>query len=333
MSLLKNAKELGKAAGTLLFGERQDNRFKEYEKNITYIGTRGSSKTTSLGCIDLVCEIESARNPKFTYRIDERTSGGISQISADLCRGVFPKATPKGKIYQADIYLTWKNGWRGDKTICIPVAETAGEDIENLMGIYRGDEQYKITPLPPDADNLIRKIAASQGLILTIAVPRESARFPQKLDKEPSSIHETPDLNAMRILNAIFQYKQATRGAQPVEGIAVLLTKYDMVDQWLERMKMDLYDPVGAQRYLTTYFRKTIALLKNFGMERVKFFPVHVMVEKDILKDGTVRFHQWDGQDGKKGDKIAINYDRNLPKFSEQVYFTVLEWIRETFAS
>ncbi len=333
MSVVKNVKEIGRAAGTLLFGDKQDDRFKEYEKNITYIGTRGSSKTTSVGCIDLVCEIESARNPKFTYRIDERTSGGISQISADLCRGIFPRETTPGKIYQADVYLTYKDGWRGDKTVCLSVAETAGEDIENLMGVYRGDQLYKITPLPPEADNLIRKIAASQGLILTIAVPRESARFPQKLDREPSSIHEKPDLNAMRILNAIFQYKQSTRGAKPIEGIAVLLTKYDMVHQWLERMNMDLYDPDGAQQYLTTYFRKTIALLKNFGMERVEFFPVHVKVEKTIHKDGSVEFHKWNGKDGKEGDKIMINYERNLPVFSENVYFRLLNWIRETFAS
>lgn len=327
-------KKVGSVVSELMSDARnQGVDYSSYAKNITFIGTRGSSKTTSLGCIDLVCEIESARNPKFIYRIDERTSGGISQISADLCRGIFPRSTVSGNIYQADIYLSWKNGvFGGDKNVVIPVAETAGEDIENLMGIYRGDKLYKVTPMPVEADNLIRKIAASQGLILTIAVPRAGERFPQKLDAEPDSIHATPDLNAMRILNAILQYKQSTRGAKPVEGIAVLLTKYDMVAQWLERMDMDLYDPVEAQKYLTTYFRKTIALLKNFGLDKVEFFPVHVMVEKTINKDGTVIFHKWNGEEGKHGDKIMINWERNLPEFSENQYARLLEWIHTRIA-
>jgi len=132
---------LKEMAKDLIYGV--DDPTKQYEKNITWLGTRGTSKTTGLGCIDLVCEIESAKNPNFTYRIDERSSGGISQISTDLCRGVFPRQTPTGRIYQASIYLTWKNMW-GNKTVHIPVAETAGEDIENLMGPYRGGKE---TPL------------------------------------------------------------------------------------------------------------------------------------------------------------------------------------------
>lgn len=311
-----------------------DDAHKQYEKNITMLGTRGVAKTTALGCMELVCEIESTRNPNFTYRIDERTSGGISQISTDLCRGVFPRQTPSEQIYQASIYLTWKSMW-GNKTVHIPVAETAGEDIENLMGPYRGGKEtplYKTIPSYRQAENLNRMIAASQAFILAIAVPRAPMPLPQTFDEEPESIHVIPDLNAYRILNSIFGYKQK-RGAKRCEGIAVLLTKYDMVAPWMKEREMDLYDPEGAKHYLSTYFRKTMGILKNYGLKNVRFFPVHVQVEKQLLQDGSVRFVKWGSNSGKRGDKIKVDYDRNLPYFSEKSYRDLIfGWVKEILA-
>ncbi len=293
------------------------------------IGVRGAAKTTALGCIQLVCEIESARNKNFTWEIDERTSGGIAQISTDLCRGVFPRQTPSGRIYQADLYWTWKSGW-GNKTVHMSVAETAGEDIENLIGPHRGN-LYETHKTYRDAENLNRMIAASQGFLVTIAVPRSMMPISQKLpDAEPTSLHPDPDLNAFRILNAILQYKKSRR-SQKCEGIGILLTKYDMNDVWLKERGMNLYDPEGAKLFLSTWFRKTMGILKNYGLEKVRFFPVHVDVEKERLSDGSIRFLKWTEASGKIGYKIRVNYERNLPFFSEQSYRNLMDWVKETF--
>lgn len=329
-SILKDVATLAKDAKEVLFGSEESPEA-DYEKNITWIGTRGSSKTSSLGGLELVCEIQSSRNRKFSYLIDERSSGGISQISTDLCAGIFPKPTPAEKIYQADAYLTWDNGWRGKDQVHIRVAETSGEDIEKLTGPYRGT-LYKQMPYK-DADNLNRMIAASQAFIMTIAVPRSAMPLPQSLDSEPASLHPNPDLNAYRILNSILKYKKK-HGAKPCQGVAVLLTKYDMVDAWLREANMSLYNPEGAKLYLSTYFRKTMGVLKNYGLDKVKFFPVHFQVEKKVLPDGKVRFVKWsEGAMRPNGDKItgykiAVDYERNLPYFSEKSFNELLDWCR-----
>lgn len=299
---------------------------RQYEKNVTFIGTRGSSKTTALGCIALTCQIESVRNPKFTYFIDEKTSG-ICQVPADLCLGMFPPPTPPGQIYEADIVMTWKNGLSGRKTVRLPFAETAGEDIENLIGPHR-KSMYQQVPTYRDAENLNKMIASSHGYVLVVPVSRSTMPLPQSIeDKEPDSIHRDPDLNVYRILQKIYKYKQQ-RGAKPIEGIAVLLTKYDMVDAWVRERGMDLYDPAGAKLFLSTYFRQTMGALKNYGLDKVRFFPVHVQVEKIQLPDGSIRFRKRD--DG-EGYQIMVDQVRNLPLYSESSYLKLINWIKETF--
>lgn len=302
---------------------------KQYEKNVTLIGTRASSKTTILGCIALTCQIESVNNPKFTYSIEEKTSG-ICQVPADLCLGKFPPATPPGQIYEADIVMRFKNGWSGGKKVRIPFAETAGEDIENLIGQHQKYMYQQPLPTYRNAENLNRIIAASHGYMVAASIPRSTMNFPHYAsEKEPDTLHRDADLNVYRILQRIFQYKQR-RGAKPIEGIAILLTKYDMVSPWVKEKEMDLTDPEGAKLYLNTYFRQTMGALKNFGLDKVRFFPVFVQVEKVYHSDGTFHFKtRSDGQ----GYQILVDQDNNLPIFSLGPYQQLLGWIKETFAN
>lgn len=310
-----------------IFGS--DSSIKQYEKNITFIGTRGSSKTTAFGCLALTCQIESVINPNFTYFIDEKNSG-ICTVPADLCQGKFPKATPAvNKIFEADIIMSENKGWHNKKTVCLPFAETAGEHIEDLIGPHRKEMYGDGPPTYQDAGQLNRIISASQAYVLIAPVSRSTMPLPQDIgDKESNAIHSDPDLNIYRILEAIFKHKKEMRGAKKTEGIAVLLTKYDMVDAWVKQQGMSLYDPAGAKLFLNTYFRQTMGCLKNYGMSKVEFFPVHVQVEKIQLEDKSIRFKKW--PDG--SFKIMVDTKHNLPFYSQGSYRRLIRWLLDVIA-
>jgi len=296
----------------------------KYNKRLMVIGTRGSSKTTMLGYLSLLCDLLSAQDQNFTHFLDEKV-GGMRKVPSELCQGYFPEATPPGLIYEADEVMTWKGPW-GKKTVTLAFAETAGEDIESLIGPYR-KSMYQQAPTYQNAATLNRYICDSHGYILTVPVSRAQLRLPQMVDNEPDSLLPDPDVNIARILSRIFAHKQKTK-SPPIEGIAVLLTKYDMVEAWLVEKGMDLYNPEKARLFLTTYFRQTSSLLKHYGLEKVKFFPMFIQVEKTILPDGSVQFNKWSGD---KGYKIIVDQESNLPSGSMKSGFELIAWIKETF--
>ena len=295
---------------------------KECEKNITIIGTRGAAKTTMLGLMGLTCEIESVDNKNFTYDIQEWTVG-IRQIISDLCQGKFPPATPPGHLFQAIMTMTWNSGWKGKTTVNLPLVETAGEDLENLIGAYRS-HQYKQTPTYQQAEKLNKQIARSHAFILVVPVSRIQGLYPQIVDSEPESLIQNPDVNIVRMLDGIYKYRQTAR-SKPIEGIAVLLTKYDMVDQWLIGEGMNLETPEGQHKFLNTYLRQTMGKLKRYGYDKVKFFPMYVRVAKEILPDGKIRFKK---RADDEGLEILTEPQLNLPEYSRTTCHQLIDWTR-----
>jgi|SRR5271157_4634725 len=298
-------------------------------KRVIFVGTRGSSKTTTLGLIALTCDILSTQEPGFTHFIDERTSG-ICQVPSDLCQGMFPEPTPPSLIYEADLFLSWKTTLT-EKTLMLPFCETAGEDIQNLIGPYQ-KSVYKQSVDYQQADNLNRYICDSNGYVLVVPVSRAHIEGVPQMDEEPQALLQDPDVNLHRILSAIYRYKMKSRSPK-IEGIAVVLTKYDMVDAYLKNKGMDLYNPQGAKAFLDTYFRQTMGSLKHYGIEKVKFFPMHVQVER--VKNeatGRIEFAKWPEDSGRHGYKIATDTDRNLPRYSEQSCRQLIYWLKDIFA-
>lgn len=287
-------------------------------KRVIFVGTRGSSKTTSLGCLALTCDLKSLADKNFTAYIDERSSG-IRQVPSQLCQGRFPEPTPPGMIYEADIIMSWKT-FLGKKTVILPFAETAGEDMEKLIGPYH-QSIYHQQPNFQRAQNLVKYICDSNGYVLVMPVPRARMWKDKGLEEEPTSLVNDPDVNLARILQSIYRYKRKSRSSK-IEGIAVLLTKYDMVNVHAKARGMDFYTPDGLRLFLHTFFRQTSGLLKAYGLEKVRFFPVHVQVETVDKGDGNVEFT----------NNIMTNPERNLPIYSEQSYLDLIDWIRETFA-
>lgn len=290
----------------------------KHHKHVTVVGTRGSSKTTALGCLSLTCDLKSLNDNNFSAFIDEKTSG-ILQVPSDLCQGKFPDATPPGWLYEADMIMSWKTPF-GKKTVVLPFCETAGEDMEKLIGPHT-QSVYQRQPNYREAKQLTDYICQSNGFILAVPVSRARMFDGNAIEEEPDSLLKDPDVNIRRILAAIYRYKRMSK-TKDIEGIAVLLTKYDMIDVHCKSRGMNLYDHDGATRFLHTYFRQTSSLLKHYGLEKVKFIPVHVQVQKNEKRDGTVEFT----------NQILTDPVRNLPLYSEQSYLELIDWIKDTFA-
>lgn len=291
----------------------------KYRKRVVVVGTRGSSKTTSLGCLSLTCDTKSLREPNFSAYIEEMTSG-ILRVPSDLCQGKFPVATPPGWLYEANLVMRWKTRF-GTKEVVLPFCETAGEDMEKLIGPYT-QSIYQRAPNYQEAKALTDYICNSNGYIITVPVSR-ALMFEgeqRSIEKEPDSLLPDPDVNIRRILAAILRYKRESKSPE-TEGIAVLLTQYDMIEAFCKSRGMNLYDHEGAERFLHTYFRMTASLLKHHGMEKVKFFPVYVQVKTARNPDNSVRFT----------NEIETDPSRNLPRYAESSYLQLIEWIRETF--
>jgi len=297
------------------------------EKRIIFVGAKRSGKTTALGCMALACDLLSMNDPSFSHYIDEKTSG-ICQVPSDLCQGIFPEETPSGLIYEAQIHLKERKPFR-ERNALVPVCETAGEDMENLIGPYT-ESVYKQNPDWQSADILNRYICDSHAYI--IALPVSEANLPWV----PSEFLDTkdepqdrqghfvdPDLTAKRILSAIFSWKQRNAKTSPaIEGIAILLTKADKIMHFAKGQQMNLTTAEGQQRFLTTYFRQTTSVLKYYGLDKVRFFPVFVEVEKIRGPDGKVMVNM--DKDGRK--KIALDREHNLPLFSKEVYQDLVRW-------
>jgi len=296
---------------------------RKYEKNITIIGTRGASKTTMLGCIGLTCAIKNEEDDNFTYDIIEHTVG-MRQIISDLCEGKFPPATPPGHIYEADIVLTWKGGWKGNKTVHLPLIETSGEDMETIIGPYRS-HMYEQVPNYQQAENLNRVIIQSNAFIVVVPVSRSTMPLPQVVDQEPESLLRNPDVNVVRMLDSITNLREQARAKRP-EALGICLTKYDMVNAWFEQLGMNLNDPEGQYRFLHTYFRQTMGKLKNYGLNKVRFFPMFVQVAKETTPEGKVKFVERADGDGLQ---ILTDQRHNIPVYSKESCHALINWVKD----
>lgn len=315
--------------------EKMPKTSSKHHKRVTIVGVRASSKTTALGCLSLTCDIKSLQDPNFVAYIDEKTSG-ILRVPSDLCQGYFPPPTEVGSLYEADLIMKWKTTF-GEKTVVLPVCETAGEDMEKIIGPFAQKVYMKNPQFSPDL-NLYKQIGDSNGYILVIPVNRALMFQGKGMEDEPSNLAPDPDVNLRRILAAIFRYKRRIRSSAKIEGIAVLLTKYDWVDTFAKNTGMNLNDPAGARQFMHTYFRQTSTALKYYGMNKVRFFPVFVQAKTEQLPDGSTRFVKH--EDETRGFRIELADEHpeifpnqmNLPVYSQQSYFELIDWIKETFA-
>lgn len=289
------------------------------------LGTVGSGKTTVSGFITLTAITMSAyQQGKFICDVIESKSG-ILEAQSMLRQGRFPpKTDPNSPLpYESGLLMQWNSRFR-NREMHLPICDVAGEVVADLASKYR-DGMYDLEEKTMrDVAFLVDEIKDRDGYILTVPAPRAPLfRDGRVLEEEKGALTSDPDVNLSRILEAVIAYKREQK-MHPIQSIAVIVTKYDMVKNICENEGMDLYDEsgVGFRNFMNTCFPATANKLRFFGLENVQFFPSEVEIHEDkTWDDGTPRI--------KVLRRRPDGTPCRVPKYPEQQYVRLINYLKE----
>jgi hypothetical protein len=300
----------------------------DFKTRFAMLGTVAAGKSTVAGCMLVTAHTKSNDDPTFYCQTVELKSG-IRISASNLRRGIFPpKTKPTGNTtYESGIKIRRTSMW-GDKFVHIPIVDVAGEDLQYLLG------DFDMNNIPNTVNYkrlsaLLTYIKESQGFIIVLPAPRVFTSSGQ-MENEPDDLAEDPDVNLSRLLEKIVQYKEQHRG-NPIKGIAVVITKYDLFQDYAIKHNMNLYSPGGIDQFMRIHFPDTnmqLKYLKEKGL--VRFFPSHVGLEYN--ENGVVERWNAPGKHYDKKPKVKRVADRNIPEYSERAYMALFDYL-EQFAS
>jgi hypothetical protein len=290
-----------------------------YKTRFSMLGTVGSGKSTIAGAIVLTSQTLSSDLPGFTCRVLEGTSNILSDCS-NLRRGRFPaKTVPFGKYAsEAGLLMGWHQIW-GDKRVQVPICDIAGEDIQMMIRQYSHNMQGIGNAAYSAAMNLVNYVKDSDGFVL--AMPASKALIHKddaQIEAEAESVDFDPDVNLARILGEVIDHKERCRG-KPIRGIAVVITKWDMLMPYAQNLGMDVFTEQGLREFMDVCFPSTSQQIKACKLANVQYFPSYIDVERD--QDGNVKKWEKDGS-----PKIMVK-DRRKPSYSEQSYVNLIEFL------
>ena len=296
----------------------------KYKNRFAMLGTVGSGKSATAAGIFLTAQTLSNDDPYFYGDVVESNSDILADVS-NLRRGRFPgKTNPyQPNPVESGLVLTWKKRFGGEQTMQIPICDVAGEDVQQMIRQNRltlNRENFnanrQLMDYVRDADGFLLCVPASRALMFQDDV---------QLEAEPSAQTDIgdPDVPVNRILIDVINFKRGMSGSKPIKAIAVIITKWDLIEPYASRLNMDLYDPTGEglQRFMKICFPGTSMTLKKYlDADKVRFFPSHYQV----LKDDKNNVVKWSNG----GDRIDVIHERRVPRYSEQSYMNLFKWLR-----
>jgi len=216
----------------------------------------------------------------------------------------------------------WFHESLGKQTLSLPFGELAGEEFTKLIARFQTG-QYDLTPETfQEAGAIHDYVLCCDGAIVIAPVTRALG-----LEDEQGSNVKDPDINIARLLDVIYKYRESNR-LPPLKGLAVLLTKYDALQKFLCEQGMDLSTRQGTDRFMATYFKETYAVLKWYGLERVKFWPTSVGLE---TQKNPVTGQIEGVRHPKRGWTIKVDRRTRIPEYSQDTYRQLILWLKETF--
>lgn len=306
----------------------------ETERRASVFGMVQSGKTTILGLLHIICamyanrENEPGKRAKFYSMVEERSSN-IRVIAAELRQGMFPEKTPPDHVFEADFLMRFNKPF-GEEFVRLPFCETAGESFTKMLEKF-GKGQYDIDPNMRDAHLIVDYILHTDAIILIAPVTRGLG-----IEAEIGAAVQHPDVNLSRLLTGIYKYKmtdsKTNPGHRPIRGIAVFLTKYDVLKDHLEANHMNLNTAMGVHAFMSKHFPDTYQVLGWYGMENVKFWPTGVEIESRVNEITKEREGVLHPLNPKRGFKIVVDHNRNMPKadFYERSMFEFIDWLKTT---
>ena len=297
----------------------------KYKCSFAMLGTVGSGKTTAAGFMVTTAITMSASNPGFVCDVIESKSG-ILEAQSLLRRGHFPpKTNPNSALpYESGLLMRWSSSLR-KREMHLPICDVAGEVVADLATKYR-EGMYDLEEATfKETAFLVEQLKDRDGFILTIPASRAFMfAGDQPLEAEPvlgsQEKGADPDVNLSRILEAIIDHKRRYK-THPIQGIAVIVTKYDLVKSICEQEGMDLYDEsgLGFRNFMNTCFPATANKLRFFGLENVAFFPSEVRLTPDPWPDGTPRIEIL--------RRRPTGEPCRVPKYPERQYERVIHYL------
>ena len=298
-----------------------------YKTRFSMLGTVGSGKSTIASLIVVTTQTLSSDMPDFYCRVVENTS----QIIGDASRirsGMFPEKTTAYNTYAAEagLLLRWAGMW-GDKKVQIPICDIAGEDIQHMiqrfsknLGEDFGTVNYNA------AANLVAYVKDSDGFVVVVPASKAVIKRGGQVEKESAELHFDPDVNLHRILNEVVIHKEQSRG-RPIKGIAVIISKWDLIQPFAESMGLDVYTAQGLRDFMDVEFPATSQLIKSLGMaDKVQYFPSYVDLERD--NEGNPK--QWGNGSPmiKIRDRDTMGRPIRRPSYPEQQYVNLIGFLK-----
>jgi len=291
------------------------------------IGPVGSGKTTIAALMLITAQTRSQDELGFKCNLVEEGSQ-IRESAWMLRSGRFPpKTIPTGTYaYESGLEIT-KKTILGEKKVHIPLIDVAGEDQQIMLARYLSPAEARNPINYLTAETLLNHLKSSEGLLLTLCAPRIPIPG-MKFEAEPSGISSFPDVNISRMLQEIISYKKGRN----IKGIAVVITKYDILAPYLiDKMKIDLYAPGGVEQFMHVYFPDTSMQLKHLDKsDIVSFFPSHVDLQRD--EQGNPVLGPSGAPQVKVVTKDAFGNPCMKPSYSEASYMSLFDYL-EGFAS
>lgn len=313
--------------------QRSPRFIKQYDDKTRFslIGTVGSGKTTICANLLVTAQTKSNEEPNFYCRVIEHKSN-IRVAASNLRHGKFPpKTIPTGSsTYESGLELRWKTRWGGEKYVHIPIIDVAGEDIQYMLEDYNMEEDTSDKIDYNRLKDLIHYIKESEGFIIVLPAPRAFIGANTQIEPEPEDLAADPDVNLSRLLEQIINYKREHRG-KAIKFIAVVITKYDLFQNYANKNRMNLYEQGGIENFMRTFFPDTNMQLKYYKDKNlVKFYPSYVTVEYN--EKGETLYWNAPDSDFHGTPVVARIPKQNIHKYAESSYFTLFDDL-EPFAS
>jgi len=308
-----------------------------YKTRFALLGTVGAGKSTIASLMMLTTQTLSADYPDFYCRVLEGSSSVYQDIS-NLRDGHFPaKTTAYQQIAtEAGLLMEWERklgGFKvGMKSLQIPLVDLAGEDVQMFDAKYAKNIGSLGNVVHSAVENLKQYVRQCEGYIVVVKASRAKGIFPEgtQLESEDDkALSEDPDVNLVRMLDHIVDYKRQHR--QAIHGIAVVVTAWDLLLPYAQNIGINLFrtGQNDMKDFMDTFFPSVSQAIKGSRLQNVKYFPMYVELDRDAegnpkkWKDGSPKIKRKQSF-GSQRQQVR---DMRKPSYNEQGCIDLIEYL------
>lgn len=273
------------------------------------VGVRGAGKTTFAGLLMLTALEMSDRRRDMTVEVTEKTLE-LRTIVADLLDGMFPAPANIAENYQAEICLRFRRNFPTPKTteVRLGLVDVGGETLREVMDRFAKQKFDLDEGTLAKIRDINQFILSANSFMLVVDLERMLLARTEARDRQ--------DAQLARFVDALFQYKAHNTRSPAVKAVAVILSKYDRVEDLLSaRDGISLRNASGRRAFAGKYMLMSGKALKNLPAGAVEMFFSAIQPELDA--------------NGEPTGKIRLDTSFNRPYYTADEYERMIMWINE----